>query len=334
MILGNDISKFQGSVNFDIYKNNSNFVIAKASEGVGYIDSWFGNNRTQARRVGLPFGSYHFARPDLGNYPQSEASFYCNLIDGDPIREGETLCLDFEVAFNDPVGWSKQWLDIVSNHFNCKPFVYLNQALTKKYDWSPVVNADYPLWIAAYTFDPKNNNFSTGDWPSATMQQWTNKQQVPGITGSVDGNVFFGDVNAFKACGYKLPVSPPLPPSIPAPQMPPTPQPEKPIDPRIAEELGKMTRRIDTMQKTLDLLYKDRELLETIQGKITDLDEQIKLSREHDRTISQDIKAEVNVTSDEVKEKVAEVKKVIENKKVIRVVVKSWWTNLLNKIRK
>jgi len=88
------------------------------------------------------------------------------------------------------------------------------------------------------------------------------------------------------------------------------------------------------MQKTLDLLYKDRELLETIQGKITDLDEQIKLSREHDRTISQDIKAEVNVTSDEVKEKVAEVKKVIENKKVIRVVVKSWWTNLLNKIRK
>jgi hypothetical protein len=41
------------------------------------------------------------------------------------------------------------------------------------------------------------------------MQQWTNKQQVPGIQGNVDGNVFFGDVTAFKKYGYKAPVPTP-----------------------------------------------------------------------------------------------------------------------------
>lgn len=109
---------------------------------------------------------------------------------------------------------------------------------------------------------------------------------------------------------------------------------EQPIDPRIADELDKMTRRIDDLGRKLDSLNNDRELLETISGKVTGLEEQIKLSREHARDTAQDVKAEVNIVSDEVKEKVAEVKKVIENKKVIRVVVKSWWTNLLNKIRR
>lgn len=219
-IVGNDISNFQGDVDFQTYKNNTHFLICKASEGTGYIDGWFGNNRKQARDNNIPLGFYHFARPDVGNSPQAEAKYFCDLIDGDPIREGEVLVLDYEVTYNDPVNWCLTWLNEVRSHFGgMKPLIYLNQALATGYDWSPVVNAGYGLWIAAYTFDPNNNNFATGAWPEAAMQQWTDKQQVPGIQGVIDGDVFFGSVEQFKSYGFKKPVPVPTPP--PPPVQPP-----------------------------------------------------------------------------------------------------------------
>ena len=217
MIVGQDISVFQGQVNWNTYKNNTNFVICKASEGSSYIDGWFGNNRTQARLAGLPLGYYHFARPDLGNSPQAEAQFFCNLLDGDPIREGEIIALDFEVTYNDCVNWCKQWLDYVSQHFGgMKPLIYLNQSVASNFDWTPVVNAGYGLWLASYQADGVGN---TGKWPSMAMQQTTSTQQVPGIVGNVDRDIFFGDVNQFKAYGYKKPVIvPPTPPTPPTAQ--------------------------------------------------------------------------------------------------------------------
>jgi GH25 family lysozyme M1 (1,4-beta-N-acetylmuramidase) len=56
--------------------------------------------------------------------------------------------------------------------------------------------------IASYTGDPNNNTANIGQWPFAAMQQWTDAQNVPGISGNVDGDVFFGDSNAFQQYGY------------------------------------------------------------------------------------------------------------------------------------
>ena len=39
--------------------------IAKATEGTAYIDPLFATNRADAMAVGIAFGAYHFARPDL-----------------------------------------------------------------------------------------------------------------------------------------------------------------------------------------------------------------------------------------------------------------------------
>lgn len=207
-IVGNDISEFQGNIDWSTYKNNTNFVFIKSSEGSSYIDSWFGNNRKQARTLNIPHGFYHFARPDLGNSAQQEAQFFCNIIDGDPINTGELLALDFEVSYNDPVSWCKNWLDFVSNHFNgIKPLIYLNQSLAQTYDWTDIINAGYGLWIAAYTYSPTNNSMNIGKFPFAVIQQWTDKQAVPGIAGNVDGDVFFGDRNDLEKYGYALPTA-------------------------------------------------------------------------------------------------------------------------------
>lgn len=208
--LGNDISGWQGDVNFDVYKNNTQFVIVKASEGVNFKDSKLDRNKSEARRVGLLLGYYHFARPTYGNSPEAEADKFLNSI-GD-FREGELLCLDFEETFGDAVNWCKKFLDYVSGKLNgYKPLIYMDQSRVSNYNWKPLVDASYGLWIAAYTYDPNNNNFKKGAWPFAAMQQWSNRQGVPGIAGGVDGDVFFGDLETLKKYTYKKPTPPPPP---------------------------------------------------------------------------------------------------------------------------
>jgi|SRR5882724_145052 len=206
MILGNDLSVFQGYVDWDTFKNNANFAFIKASEGDGFIDPQFSRNQAESRRVGLLRGYYHFARPDLHNAADAEAAFFLQTLG--QLQEGEVLALDFEVTYNDSVSWCKIFLDYINANTGVKALVYLNQSLATSFNWQDVVSGGYGLWIAAYTYDPHTNTFQTGAWQEATMQQWTDKQQVPGISGDVDGDVFFGDATAFQKYGYHQVVTP------------------------------------------------------------------------------------------------------------------------------
>ena len=206
MIVGQDVSSWQGDIDWNTYKNNSNFVIIRSSYGNGYTDNKFFRNRDEARRVSLPRGFYHYAYPQY-NSPEDECDWFLNLVG---VQDGESLYLDYEENWSgDKVDWCKRFLDRMSSKLNgYKGTIYLNQSLASGNDWSPLYNAGYKLWIAAYTYDPYKNNYNIGTWPEAIMQQWTNQQQVPGIIGNVDGNVFFGDVNGFKNIGYKSPPPP------------------------------------------------------------------------------------------------------------------------------
>lgn len=207
MIVGNDISKFQGDVNFDTYKNNSNFLIVKATEGVGYIDPKLVRNQSEARRVGLPLGYYSFARPDLGNPPEAEAQFFLDRVG--TLREGEVLCLDYEVSkIQTQVDWCKKWLDYVFQKTGVRPLIYMSESYVNGLNWQAVVDGGYGLWIAKYAIPSSPDaSFNKGKWPVVAMYQWSSSQQVPGISGNVDANVFYGDVVTFKKYGYK-PVAP------------------------------------------------------------------------------------------------------------------------------
>lgn len=232
IILGNDISKWQGDVNFDVYKDNTNFLIIKATEGVGFTDPKFTRNQSEARRVGIPLGYYHFARPDLGNAPEAEADYFLKIV-GAP-REGETFVLDYECAnqVQAHVEWCRRFMDQVQSKLGLKCLIYLNQSQVQKFDWKQVVDAGYGLWIAHYTYDPNINNSIIGQWKFAAMQQWSNKQQVPGIPTVADANVFFGDIAGYKKYGYHAPqpAPQPVPEPTPPPSTPPPPVPTPPAD--------------------------------------------------------------------------------------------------------
>lgn len=211
MIVGNDVSAIgQGQIDFDTYKNNSNFVLVKASEGSAFADPQLSRNQSEARRVGMALGYYHFARPSYGNSPQAEADKFLAVIG--QLKDGEVLALDYEDNYSgDAVAWCKAWLDYVTAKTGCKPLIYMDQSEVQKYNWKPVSDAGYGLWIASYTYDPTKNTAIIGSWSFAAMQQWTNKQSVPGISKITDGDVFFGDVPTFKKYGYKTPAPNPVP---------------------------------------------------------------------------------------------------------------------------
>lgn len=80
------------------------------------------------------------------------------------------------------------------------------------------------------------------------------------------------------------------------------------METKVEDELKKIVRRLDDIEsnqeklaKRMDLLYEDRNIFETIQGKLTQFEEQFKLSRQHDETVRRDIKEEVNIVGDKVK---------------------------------
>lgn len=224
-LAGCDISDYQGDINWPTFKNNVNFVIAKATEGTSIIDEWFGNNRQQARLAGILRGWYHFAHPEL-NSATDEATFFINVIKGDPLQVGESIYLDYEESWSgDNVTWVLTWMQAVEKALGVKPIFYSYQSMLTSHDWTPVVNNDNGLWVAAPTNDPSNNNFDTGAWPSAMMQQWGN-ETIPGVTtGVVDADIFFGDANAFKAYGLKGSTPAPTPTPSPTPEPAPTPTP-------------------------------------------------------------------------------------------------------------
>lgn len=213
-IVGNDISNHQGQPNFDVLVKNANFLIVKATEGTGYTDIQLKRNQSEARRVGLALGYYAFVHPELGNDPIAEADYFLKAVG--ELKEGEVLALDYEppttTQVQAHVDWCRKWLDHVFEKTGVRPLIYLNQAIISKLNWQSVIDGSYGLWIAAYTYDPNNNDFNAGEFKFAVMQQWTSSQQVPGLLGNIDGNVFFGDISVFKKYGYK-PAPTPQPPS-------------------------------------------------------------------------------------------------------------------------
>ncbi len=218
MIVGNDVSAIgQGQIDFDTYKKNSNFVLVKASEGTGFRDPQLTRSQSEARRVGLPLGYYHFARPEKGNDPVAEADYFLAQVGN--ILPGEVLALDFEVAFADAVNWCKSFLDHVAQKTGIKPLIYMDNSRRTGYKWQSIVDAGYGLWLADYSGDPNKSQFPPDPWSFVAIQQWTNSQQVPGISRITDGDAFFGDVNAFKKYGKPAPTPPPTP--TPTPPMPP-----------------------------------------------------------------------------------------------------------------
>lgn len=169
---GCDLSQYQGIVDFDLLKSKLGFVIIRASYGaadpgqdmIHYVDPQFIRNQSEARRVGMKLGYYHYSYPEY-NSPEIEVDQFLHTVG--KLQEGEFLCLDFEERYPDPVGWSKRFLDKVFTVTSFRPVIYLNLSTVNAYDWSPV-SSDYPLWLAYWNNNPQSE-MTPGIWPAGVI---------------------------------------------------------------------------------------------------------------------------------------------------------------------
>ena len=67
---------------------------------------------------------------------------------------------------------------------------------------------------------------------------------------------------------------------------------------KLEDLLTKFNARLERVEKKLDLIDSDRIIFENIQGRLTQLEEEWRMTREHDREVKKDIKEEINIVGD------------------------------------
>ena len=100
---------------------------------------------------------------------------------------------------------------------------------------------------------------------------------------------------------------------------------------KISESINKLSRKIDGIEKYLELIYKERELLDELLASNSMIKEFILSSRQHQENLTRDVKLEVQEVQSKVEDKVDEIGQQLEKKKIIKIPDKGifkrilWW---------
>lgn len=188
--LGNG-RRVQGRVDYPV-----SFLYIKATEGRTLYNKYYASDLRQARRHGLPVGSYHFFSATSSGSQQ--AAYFLKMA---WIASGDlppVLDLEPTEAQVRQMGGEQEmfrrvqaWLNIVERRCGKRPILYVGQQFVNRH----LVNAprllrDYDVWIARY-----------GEFkPYVHLLHWqlTPHGRVRGIHGEVDVNVFNGTRAQFR----------------------------------------------------------------------------------------------------------------------------------------
>ena len=193
---GIDVSSWQGTIDWQaVYNDSYRFCFTKATEGVGWTDSFFETNMNAGNAAGLYMGAYHFATPTVDD-AVDEAEYFVSVA-GEYITEGylkPVLDLEQGSELGSSVlsDWVHDWMGTVEDQTGVQPIIYVNSNYATNYLDDSVTC--YDLWIAHWTYDPSMNP-DTGLWADWMFWQYSNQGSVEGISGDVDLNVFNGGLN-------------------------------------------------------------------------------------------------------------------------------------------
>lgn len=209
-IYGNDVSEYQGAVNFaTMYGQNCRFAYLRTiTSNPARLDNTVKANATNARAQGILCGGYHLIRPDLMglNSAVSEADRFANglyqAFGSDPNNAFGDLIpmVDVELPYPKPGGWGKDdYIEYCEKYINellaqtgfYKVIVYTGRYIADSYNQlihskRGAILAQYPLCLTAK--DPTqytgvnttaekaypNYNFDTfGGWTDWVMWQYS-----------------------------------------------------------------------------------------------------------------------------------------------------------------
>ena len=193
VLKGIDISNYQRG--FSLSATKPDFVIVKATEGIGFVDRYCDGFVQDAIKLGIPFGYYHFAR---SNDAAKEATYFYNQTKN-YVGKGIPV-LDFEVLNSN--SWLETWCKTFYQLSGVKPWVYMNSDYINNRGYgTPWVKSNCGLWLAgyprAYTYYPDTScPYKHAGWTLAAWQ-FTSSLAMNGM--NVDGDFFYGNREAWNA---------------------------------------------------------------------------------------------------------------------------------------
>lgn len=194
-IHGIDVSKWQRQIDWaGIKRAGTRFVFIKATEGGDHVDERFLENWYAAERAGIPRGAYHFVfwcRP-----AEDQAAWFRQQVPADPNAlppvldvewNGHSRTCPIKVPRQQALAMMRTMLKAMEEHTGKRPIIYTDitfheEILEGEFD-------DYPFWIRSVAAEPQERYNHRPNW---TFWQYTTTGRVPGITGDVDRNAFYG----------------------------------------------------------------------------------------------------------------------------------------------
>lgn len=182
-IYGLDVSHYQSRINWDQVRNYQShrisYVYVKATEGAILNDPYYQKNIEEARRLGIPVGSYHYFSTNVSGRVQFE--HFREVVD----KEKQDLLPVIDVEER---RWTaptlranlQEFLDCCEEYYGVKPIIYTgvffyNTFLAEQFK-------GYQFFIARYS----NNEPTLMDGKDWDIWQFTDRGSVQGINGRVD----------------------------------------------------------------------------------------------------------------------------------------------------
>lgn len=218
MLRGIDVSTHQGTIDWDeVAGAGLSFAIIKATQGRSeataglrnFADSKFKRNITEAHRIGLRVGVYHYLTAQTVGEAMEEAEYFSSVIE--PYKPLIDLwsVVDVESKY---LPKDKTLLTQIVNTFcsrvtsaGLRPMIYTNPTYLKH----RLNDISYwPLWLALWR--KKTNVPTVKDYPAMKLWQWGG-EAISGISGKTDANFAIVDLPAIKEEPAPAPVQKPKP---------------------------------------------------------------------------------------------------------------------------
>lgn len=202
---GIDVSKYQKNIDWNQVKQSGiEFAFIRvayrgASSGGLYTDATYAANIQNAVAAGVKVGVYVYSQAISPEEGIEEANYVLNLIKGYNVTMPVVIDYEYSSAAADggrlfTANLSKETATATVNAFakqvetgGYTPMIYANLDMLTRHMNSD--NIPYPVWLAHYTTQTPY----TGDY---TAWQYSSSGAVPGITGDVDMNYWYGDLTS------------------------------------------------------------------------------------------------------------------------------------------
>lgn len=186
-ILGMDVSKFQGKIDWSKVKNSGiRFAILRVgsstNEGL-YIDPYFEENYLGAIANGIAVGAYIFTYADTENEQNEEILKFVPALTGKTFQYPVFVDVEYEglatLGNSQLSNLIKRYMDILDQKGFIPGWYSYTNFINSYIDTS--ILSDYPLWVADY-------RSTLGYQGQYDIWQYTSSGQVDGIDGNVDLN--------------------------------------------------------------------------------------------------------------------------------------------------